>query len=76
MAAWWSVIEGENVGDLSIDHCDPAAAAACESVVSKRLDMRVTVPSLAERYECSVESVRRQLKLVQPVVRQFTNLRY
>jgi hypothetical protein len=75
MAAWWSVIEGENVGDLSIDHFDPAAAAACESVVSKRLDMRVTVPSLAERYECSVESVRRHLKLVQPVVRQFTNLR-
>ena len=76
MAAWWSVIEGENVGDLSIDHFDPAAAAACESVVSKRLDMRVTVPSLAERYECSVESVRRHLKLVQPVVRQFTNLRW
>jgi hypothetical protein len=76
IAAWWSVIEGENVGDLSIDHFDPAAAAACESVVSKRLDMRVTVPSLAERYECSVDSVRRHLKLVQLVARQFTNLRW
>jgi hypothetical protein len=76
MAAWWSVTEGENVGDLSIDHFDPAAAAACESVISKRLDMRVTVPALAERYECSVESVRRHLKFVQPVVRQFANLRW
>ena len=76
MAAWWSVTEGDDAGDLSIDHFDPAAAAACESVVSKRLDMRVTIPSLAERYGCSVESVRRHLKLVQPVVRQFTNLRW
>jgi hypothetical protein len=76
MAAWWSVIEGDDVGELSVDQFDPAAAAACESVVSKRLDMRVTVPSLAERYECSVDSVRRHLKVVNPIVRQFTNLRW
>jgi hypothetical protein len=31
---------------------------------------------LAERYECSVDNVRRYLKLVHPVVRQFTDLRW
>ena len=76
MAAWWSVTEGADVGGPSIDHFDAAAAAAIESVVSKRLDMRITVPALAERYECSVDSVRRHLKLLHPIVRQFTNLRW
>jgi hypothetical protein len=76
MAAWWSATEEDDFRGPSSGHLDPAAAAAIESVVSKRLDMRVTVPALAERYECSVESVRGHLKLVQPAVRQFTNLRW
>jgi hypothetical protein len=76
IAAWWSVIEGDDARDLSIDHFDPAVAVAIESVVSKRLDMRITIPALAERYECSVDNVRRYLKLVHPVVRQFTDLRW
>jgi hypothetical protein len=76
LAAWEYVTERADRDDSSTDRLDPSRAAAIESVVSKRLGMRVTVPVLAERYECSVESVRRHLKFVQPVVRDCTDLRW
>jgi hypothetical protein len=76
LAAWEYVTERADREDSSNDRLDPSRAAAIESVVSKRLGMRVTVPVLAERYECSVESVRRHLKFVQPIVRDCTDLRW
>jgi hypothetical protein len=76
MAAWEYVTESDDQTDSPTDRLDPSRAAAIESIISKRLDMRVTVPALAERYECPVESVRRHLKSVTPVVRDRTGLRW
>lgn len=76
MAAWWYVTEGVDQGDPSIEHLDPSIAAAIESVVSKRLGMKTTVPALAERYECPVDNVRRDVKRLQAAVRNCTDLRW
>jgi hypothetical protein len=76
MAAWEYVTESDDQTDSPTDRLDPSRAAAIESIISKRLEMRVTVPALAERYECPVESVRRHLKSVTPVVRDRTGLRW
>jgi hypothetical protein len=76
MAAWEYVTERDDEAGSSTERLDPSRAAAIESIVSKRLDMRVTVPALAERYECPVESVRRHLKSLTSVVRDCTDLRW
>jgi len=76
MAAWEYATERDERADSSTDNLDPSRAAAMESVVSKRLGIRITAPMLAERYGCAVDDVRRQIKLVQPVVRDCTDLRW
>jgi hypothetical protein len=78
MAAWWYVGDGEGDGRPPIDGVDPppAAAAAVESIVAKRLGMKITASALAARYECPVESVRSRIKLVQAAVRNCTDLRW
>jgi hypothetical protein len=76
MAAWEYATEREEGGNSSTESFDPSRAAAIESVVSKRLSMRITAPMLAERYECPVDGVRRHMKLLQPVVRDCTDLRW
>jgi hypothetical protein len=76
LAAWEYVSERDDGPDSSTELLDPSRAAAIESIICKRLDLRVTVPSLAERYDCPVESVRRHLKSVTSVVRDCTDLRW
>jgi hypothetical protein len=76
MTAWEYVTEGDGRTDSSTDGLDPSRAAAIESIVSKRLDMRVTIPALAARYECPVDSVRRHVRNLQSVVRECTDLRW
>jgi hypothetical protein len=76
LAAWDYLTERDGRADSSIDRLDPSEAAAIESIVGKRLEMRLTVPALAERYGCSPESVRRHLKSRQPLVRDRTDLRW
>jgi hypothetical protein len=76
LAAWEYVTERDDRADSATERPDPSRAAAIESIVSKRLDMRITVPALAARYECPVESVRRHLKSLTPVVRDCTGLRW
>lgn len=70
LAAWWQLAEqGEN-DPRTADQLDRSLAASIESMVAKRLDMRVTAPSLAERYECSADQVRRHAKRLQAGVRK------
>jgi hypothetical protein len=78
LAAWWYVSDGADEGRPSIDDFGPppATAAAVESVVGKRLGMKLTAPALAERYECSIEDVRRSTKLFQTVARTCTDRRW
>jgi hypothetical protein len=76
VAAWEYVTERDDEAGSSTERLDPSRAAAIESIVSKRLDMRVTVPALAARYDCQVESVRRHLKSLTSVVRGCTDLRW
>jgi hypothetical protein len=76
LAAWEYASERDERNDSSTGSFDPSRAAAIESVVSKRLGMRITAPMLAERYECPVDGVRRHMKLLQPVVRDCTDLRW
>jgi hypothetical protein len=76
LAAWEYVAAADVEWDQPASPLDPSRAAAIESVVGKRLDMRLTVPALAERYECPVDPVRRHLRKVQPVVRICTDLRW
>ena len=65
LAAWWQLSE-EGDGDLRpIDQLDRSLAASIESLVAKRLGMRMTAPSLAARYECSADHVRRHTKRLQ-----------
>ncbi len=70
LAAWWQLTEEGDGGPQPIDRLDRSLAASIESVVAKRLDMRVTAPSLAERYECSVDHVRRHNKRLQVCIRK------
>jgi hypothetical protein len=73
LAVWWSMAEEQEAvgeGGAHTDDLGPAAAAAVESLVAKRLGMRVTVPALAERYGCPVESVRRYGRLLLPLSRR------
>jgi hypothetical protein len=78
MAAWWHVSDGADEGRPSVDGLGspPPAAAAVESVVGKRLGMKLTAPALAERYGCPVEDVRRSTKLFQAVARTCTDRRW
>ena len=71
LAVWWLMAEGQGAaGEGGADDSGPAAAAAVESLVAKRLRMRVTVPALAERYGCPVEDVRRYGRLLLPLSRR------
>jgi hypothetical protein len=78
MAAWWYVSDGADEGRPSIGDFGPppATAAAVESAVGKRLGMKLTAPALAERYECSIEDVRRSTKLFHAVARTCTDRRW
>lgn len=82
MAAWWYVTGEDDGGGLAIDpidpidHPDPSAAAAIESIIAKGLGMKLTIPALAERYECSADRVRRHLRRFQAVARHATDLRW
>ena len=70
LAAWWQLAEEGDSDPGPLNQLDRSLAASIESLVAKRLDMRVTAPSLAERYGCSVDHVRRHAKRLQADVRK------
>jgi hypothetical protein len=76
IAAWEYATERDEEWGATAERLDPAMAAAVESLVSKRLDMRMTIPALAERYECPAERVRGHVKALQRIVRDRPDLRW
>lgn len=70
LAAWWQLAEEGDSHPRPIDQLDRSLAASIESLVAKRLHMRMTAPSLAERYECSADHVRRHTKRLQTGLRK------
>jgi ribosomal protein S27AE len=76
IAAWEYATERDEAWSASTDRLDPPMAAAIESVVSKRLGMRMTIPALAERYGCPADRVRSHVKALQYIVRDRPDLRW
>ena len=70
LAAWWQLAEEGDSDPRPIDQLDRSLAASIDSLVAKRLGMRMTAPSLAERYECSADHVRRHTKRLQAGLRK------
>jgi hypothetical protein len=75
VAVWWYLTE-EVVAFPEQGPGEPAWAAAVELVVLRRAGLTVTAPSLAERYGCPVEHVRRLARRVQIAIEGVTGLRW
>jgi hypothetical protein len=77
LAAWWYVTESGNDPAGTGAVASPAGdslAAAVEVIVARRAGIRITSNSVADRYGCPVEPVRKEVRRLQSVVRGCENL--
>ncbi len=76
LAAWWYVTENSS---LVADGWGPpptgsVGAAAIELIVARRAGIHVTSNRVAERYDCPVEPVRKEVRRLQSLVRGVEHL--